>query len=180
MMWVLPLVRRRCGDCRKPFICSCTRVPTTPQMICHPFIQMEASGELNTCCSLTSLDGYSTIDQRDKDCKYKAGDGSVDLTEREPLKVRADLCWPPGGRRGHGGWNNDVSVKRYHMCSPSFLLSPCVLRWSSLAALNPIDSRGWKLSPCVNAARRSSSAVDGLRSASHQLIECKLLVSESN
>uniref|UniRef100_A0A669E066 ARVCF delta catenin family member b n=1 Tax=Oreochromis niloticus TaxID=8128 RepID=A0A669E066_ORENI len=37
-------------------------------------------------CSLTSLDGYSTIDQRDKDCKYKTGDGSVDLTEREPLK----------------------------------------------------------------------------------------------
>ncbi|XP_054867204.1 ARVCF delta catenin family member b isoform X1 [Amphiprion ocellaris] len=31
-------------------------------------------------------DGYSTIDQRDKDCKYKAGDVSVDLTEREPLK----------------------------------------------------------------------------------------------
>uniref|UniRef100_UPI0037E91564 ARVCF delta catenin family member b isoform X5 n=1 Tax=Semicossyphus pulcher TaxID=241346 RepID=UPI0037E91564 len=31
-------------------------------------------------------DGYSTIDQRDKDCKYKAGDGSVDLTDREPLK----------------------------------------------------------------------------------------------
>ncbi|XP_019908176.1 ARVCF delta catenin family member b isoform X12 [Esox lucius] len=32
-------------------------------------------------------DGYSTIDQRDKDCKYKsAGDGSVDLAEREPLK----------------------------------------------------------------------------------------------
>ncbi|XP_062240644.1 ARVCF delta catenin family member b isoform X4 [Platichthys flesus] len=31
-------------------------------------------------------DGYSTIDQRDKDCKYKAVDGSVDLTEQEPLK----------------------------------------------------------------------------------------------
>ncbi|XP_029960909.1 ARVCF delta catenin family member b isoform X4 [Salarias fasciatus] len=31
-------------------------------------------------------DGYSTIDQRDKDCKYKTGDNSVDLTEREPLK----------------------------------------------------------------------------------------------
>lgn len=31
-------------------------------------------------------DGYSTIDQRDKDLKYKTGDGSVDLTEREPLK----------------------------------------------------------------------------------------------
>uniref|UniRef100_A0A8C2WTS4 ARVCF delta catenin family member b n=1 Tax=Cyclopterus lumpus TaxID=8103 RepID=A0A8C2WTS4_CYCLU len=31
-------------------------------------------------------DGYSTIDQRDKDCKYKAVDGSVDQTEREPLK----------------------------------------------------------------------------------------------
>ncbi|KAM9463994.1 splicing regulator ARVCF-like isoform 27-T27 [Salvelinus alpinus] len=33
-------------------------------------------------------DGYSTIDQRDKDCKYKSsGDGSVDLSEREPLKA---------------------------------------------------------------------------------------------
>ncbi|XP_049618833.1 ARVCF delta catenin family member b isoform X6 [Syngnathus scovelli] len=31
-------------------------------------------------------DGYSTIDQRDKDCKYKTGDSSVDLTEREPVK----------------------------------------------------------------------------------------------
>ncbi|XP_034026995.1 ARVCF delta catenin family member b isoform X3 [Thalassophryne amazonica] len=31
-------------------------------------------------------DGYSTIDQRDKDCKYKTGEVSVDLTEREPLK----------------------------------------------------------------------------------------------
>ncbi|XP_077416631.1 ARVCF delta catenin family member b isoform X2 [Vanacampus margaritifer] len=31
-------------------------------------------------------DGYSTIDQRDKDCKYKTGDSSVDLSEREPLK----------------------------------------------------------------------------------------------
>lgn len=42
-------------------------------------------------CSLTLLDGYSTIDQRDKDCKYKTADGSVDLTEREPLKVQIDL-----------------------------------------------------------------------------------------
>uniref|UniRef100_A0A8C8DKC1 ARVCF delta catenin family member b n=1 Tax=Oryzias sinensis TaxID=183150 RepID=A0A8C8DKC1_9TELE len=32
-------------------------------------------------------DGYSTIDQRDKDCKYKTSDGSADLTEREPLKA---------------------------------------------------------------------------------------------
>ncbi|XP_023814465.1 armadillo repeat protein deleted in velo-cardio-facial syndrome isoform X5 [Oryzias latipes] len=31
-------------------------------------------------------DGYSTIDQRDKDCKYKTSDGTADLTEREPLK----------------------------------------------------------------------------------------------
>uniref|UniRef100_A0AAR2M2F7 ARVCF delta catenin family member n=1 Tax=Pygocentrus nattereri TaxID=42514 RepID=A0AAR2M2F7_PYGNA len=31
-------------------------------------------------------DGYSTIDQRDKDCKYKTSDGSSDLMEREPLK----------------------------------------------------------------------------------------------
>uniref|UniRef100_A0A3B4G8Z6 ARVCF delta catenin family member n=1 Tax=Pundamilia nyererei TaxID=303518 RepID=A0A3B4G8Z6_9CICH len=47
--------------------------------------------ELSDNCSLTSLDGYSTIDQRDKDCKYKTGDGSVDLTEREPLKVWTEL-----------------------------------------------------------------------------------------
>lgn len=32
-------------------------------------------------------DGYSTIDQRDKDCKYKTVDSSVDQTEREPLKA---------------------------------------------------------------------------------------------
>ncbi|XP_066546198.1 ARVCF delta catenin family member b isoform X4 [Amia ocellicauda] len=31
-------------------------------------------------------DGYSTIDQRDKESKYKTGDGSGDVTEREPLK----------------------------------------------------------------------------------------------
>ncbi|XP_078106178.1 ARVCF delta catenin family member b isoform X6 [Sander vitreus] len=31
-------------------------------------------------------DGYSTIDQKDKDCKYKTVDSSVDQTEREPLK----------------------------------------------------------------------------------------------
>lgn len=49
---------------------------------------IEDGEELADRCSLTSLDGYSTIDQRDKDCKYKTGDGSVDLTEREPLKVQ--------------------------------------------------------------------------------------------
>ncbi|KAL6114664.1 arvcf [Pungitius sinensis] len=32
-------------------------------------------------------DGYSTIDQRDKDCKYKTADSQVDQTEREPLKA---------------------------------------------------------------------------------------------
>ncbi|XP_061586328.1 splicing regulator ARVCF-like [Cololabis saira] len=32
-------------------------------------------------------DGYSTIDQRDKDCKYKTADASVEPTEREPLKA---------------------------------------------------------------------------------------------
>ncbi|XP_028852467.1 ARVCF delta catenin family member b isoform X10 [Denticeps clupeoides] len=31
-------------------------------------------------------DGYSTIDQRDKECKYKSSDGTGDVTEREPLK----------------------------------------------------------------------------------------------
>uniref|UniRef100_A0A8C1KXS2 ARVCF delta catenin family member b n=1 Tax=Cyprinus carpio TaxID=7962 RepID=A0A8C1KXS2_CYPCA len=35
--------------------------------------------------------GYSTIDQRDKDSKYKSSDGSSDLQEREPLKVRAEV-----------------------------------------------------------------------------------------
>ncbi|XP_069038275.1 ARVCF delta catenin family member b isoform X5 [Lepisosteus oculatus] len=32
-------------------------------------------------------DGYSTIDQRDKESKYRKGDSSGDLTEREPLKA---------------------------------------------------------------------------------------------
>ncbi|XP_062874248.1 ARVCF delta catenin family member b isoform X4 [Trichomycterus rosablanca] len=32
-------------------------------------------------------DGYSTIDQRDKECKYKTSDASSDVTEREPLKA---------------------------------------------------------------------------------------------
>ncbi|KAK3539120.1 hypothetical protein QTP86_025058 [Hemibagrus guttatus] len=36
-------------------------------------------------------DGYSTIDQRDKDCKYKTSDASSDLTEREPLK--GSMCF---------------------------------------------------------------------------------------
>ncbi|KAM6930581.1 ARVCF delta catenin family member b isoform 10-T10 [Xenentodon cancila] len=35
-------------------------------------------------------DGYSTIDQRDKDCKYKTGDASVDPKEHEPLKLQND------------------------------------------------------------------------------------------
>uniref|UniRef100_A0A087XXP7 ARVCF delta catenin family member b n=1 Tax=Poecilia formosa TaxID=48698 RepID=A0A087XXP7_POEFO len=42
-------------------------------------------------------DGYSTIDQRDKDCKYKTDDGSADLTEREPLKI-SSLQSSPSGR----------------------------------------------------------------------------------
>uniref|UniRef100_A0A672IT62 Armadillo repeat protein deleted in velo-cardio-facial syndrome homolog n=1 Tax=Salarias fasciatus TaxID=181472 RepID=A0A672IT62_SALFA len=48
--------------------------------------QGEKTGKPADHCSLFLLDGYSTIDQRDKDCKYKTGDNSVDLTEREPLK----------------------------------------------------------------------------------------------
>lgn len=43
------------------------------------------------CFLSLSLDGYSTIDQRDKDSKYKSSDGSSDLLEREPLKVRAEV-----------------------------------------------------------------------------------------
>ncbi|CAM4543090.1 unnamed protein product [Leuciscus chuanchicus] len=38
------------------------------------------------CFLFLSLDGYSTIDQRDKESKYKSSDGSSDLQEREPLK----------------------------------------------------------------------------------------------
>uniref|UniRef100_H3DH82 ARVCF delta catenin family member b n=1 Tax=Tetraodon nigroviridis TaxID=99883 RepID=H3DH82_TETNG len=48
----------------------------------------------HTHLSLESLDlddkgyfnGYSTIDQREKNCRYKTSDGSADLPEREPLK----------------------------------------------------------------------------------------------
>uniref|UniRef100_A0A672RM71 Armadillo repeat protein deleted in velo-cardio-facial syndrome homolog n=1 Tax=Sinocyclocheilus grahami TaxID=75366 RepID=A0A672RM71_SINGR len=43
------------------------------------------------CFLYLSLDGYSTIDQRDKVSKYKSSDGSSDLQEREPLKVRAEV-----------------------------------------------------------------------------------------
>lgn len=43
------------------------------------------------CFLSLSLDGYSTIDQRDKDSKYKSSDGSSDLQEQEPLKVRAEV-----------------------------------------------------------------------------------------
>lgn len=73
--------------------------------------------ELPDNCSLTSLDGYSTIDQRDKDCKYKTGDGSVDLTEREPLKVWTELFWSPGGQR-----DNDASLKYHHVLFVSLSL----------------------------------------------------------
>ncbi|KAF3850571.1 hypothetical protein F7725_012343 [Dissostichus mawsoni] len=48
--------------------------------------QGQYSRGLSGPCSLPSLDGYSTIDQRDKDLKYKTVDGSVEQTEREPLK----------------------------------------------------------------------------------------------
>ncbi|KTG39436.1 hypothetical protein cypCar_00014794 [Cyprinus carpio] len=44
-----------------------------------------------SCFPSLSLDGYSTIDQRDKESKYKSSDGSSDLQEREPLKVRAKV-----------------------------------------------------------------------------------------
>uniref|UniRef100_A0A8C6WR10 ARVCF delta catenin family member n=1 Tax=Neogobius melanostomus TaxID=47308 RepID=A0A8C6WR10_9GOBI len=41
--------------------------------------------EKNQASSLYFLDGYTTIDHRDSQCKYRS-DGSVDMTEREPLK----------------------------------------------------------------------------------------------
>ncbi|XP_077097056.1 ARVCF delta catenin family member b isoform X6 [Siphateles boraxobius] len=46
-------------------------------------------------------DGYTTIDQRDKDSKYKSSDGSSDLQEREPLKVSAEVS------------ENDTNRKHY-------------------------------------------------------------------
>ncbi|KAL4636055.1 hypothetical protein GN956_G13213 [Arapaima gigas] len=56
----------------------------------HPqihFHQPPAPSSRLTCGShvscLSFTDGYSTIDQKDK---YKTGDGSMDMTEREPLK----------------------------------------------------------------------------------------------
>ncbi|XP_064882823.1 splicing regulator ARVCF-like isoform X13 [Oncorhynchus nerka] len=54
-------------------------------------------------------DGYSTIDQRDKDCKYKSsGDGSVDLSEREPLKNETN--------RKHYVRSNRPAVKLVDAC----------------------------------------------------------------
>ncbi|XP_041854581.1 ARVCF delta catenin family member b isoform X3 [Melanotaenia boesemani] len=44
------------------------------------------SADMISMDELGPADGYSTVDQRDKDCKYKTGDGSGDVTEREPLK----------------------------------------------------------------------------------------------
>uniref|UniRef100_A0A674NPA7 ARVCF delta catenin family member b n=1 Tax=Takifugu rubripes TaxID=31033 RepID=A0A674NPA7_TAKRU len=41
---------------------------------------------MNIPAPISLMDGYSTIDQREKDCRYKTSDGSADLTEREPLK----------------------------------------------------------------------------------------------
>lgn len=92
-------------------------------------------------CSLTSLDGYTTIDQRDKECKYKTDDGSADPTEQEPLKVKStsDLIQDSG----HGRLNNDFMWKN----TVTFFLS--VFLWLplcdfcgglSLEALNVIDS----------------------------------------
>ena len=86
-------------------------------------------------CSLTSLDGYSTIDQRDKDCKYKAVDGSVDLTEQEPLKVNSHLSWSPGRIRG----NNDVSLEILSHPTLMYCIS-LFLWWSLLEGVNPMDS----------------------------------------
>eukprot|EP00064_Thunnus_orientalis_P007354 superscaffoldBa00000810_g7374 len=57
-------------------------------------------------------DGYSTIDQRDKDCKYKTADSSVDLTEREPLKPLHLGNRDSGGVRGRdrGKYDYDLVV----------------------------------------------------------------------
>uniref|UniRef100_A0A8C6TRU3 ARVCF delta catenin family member n=1 Tax=Neogobius melanostomus TaxID=47308 RepID=A0A8C6TRU3_9GOBI len=57
----LPLMEKNQGFCRK---CG--------------YSDMIAVGELGA-------DGYTTIDHRDSQCKYRS-DGSVDMTEREPLK----------------------------------------------------------------------------------------------
>nr|XP_057926276.1 ARVCF delta catenin family member b isoform X1 [Doryrhamphus excisus]XP_057926277.1 ARVCF delta catenin family member b isoform X1 [Doryrhamphus excisus]XP_057926278.1 ARVCF delta catenin family member b isoform X1 [Doryrhamphus excisus]XP_057926279.1 ARVCF delta catenin family member b isoform X1 [Doryrhamphus excisus] len=51
-----------------------------------PLMEKNQGPPQHTWIYLAERDGYSTIDQRDKDCKYKTGDSSVDLTEREPLK----------------------------------------------------------------------------------------------
>lgn len=44
---------------------------------------------LTVICS--SSDGYSTIDHRDKERKYKTSDSTGDASEKEPLKVRFPL-----------------------------------------------------------------------------------------
>lgn len=44
-------------------------------------------------CCVFSSDGYSTIDHRDKERKYKSSDNTGDASEKEPLKVSSSYCW---------------------------------------------------------------------------------------
>lgn len=82
------------------------KVKTTAQRICLLLFLVDGWRRINRPLFSHPLsDGYSTIDQRDKDCKYKTVDGSVDQTEREPLKVQAHLL--PGG-----GAQDEITVSR--------------------------------------------------------------------
>lgn len=58
------------------------------QRVVHTGVKSVSHVLLSALLLTSSSDGYSTIDQRDKECKYKTSDGSADLTEREPLKVQ--------------------------------------------------------------------------------------------
>lgn len=87
-----------CQSHGRLFLYKCTTINNNNWTTSIFIVDVEK--KLTCYCPLTLLDGYSTIDQRDKDCKYKTSDGSADLTEPEPLKVQrgymkqSPITWP--------------------------------------------------------------------------------------
>ncbi|KAK1806863.1 hypothetical protein P4O66_005350 [Electrophorus voltai] len=92
----LPLMEKNQGQCQR-----------SPSGACHFRLTPACGNEMREtdvgcfagdrgCGTMIPMDdlgpdGYSTIDQRDKDGPYRAGHVSSDLMEREPLKVRPTL-----------------------------------------------------------------------------------------
>lgn len=99
-------------------VCDMCRITA---MLCRPLDRATRSAQVvwrvTNAVSPSRLlpDGYSTIDQRDKDCKYKTSNASSDLTEREPLKVRSDtsLHTPNKNRSNFQVYVSHVSFLRW-------------------------------------------------------------------